>query len=103
MGERGTWERRTPDWWAYRLAGRELPFAHVLCQRDEGPAGAWWDAILVGGGTGKDTCLAERVSLDEAKAAVEHEAGRRPWEPGRSGRDKAPGDGHREPGAGNGH
>lgn len=71
----GEWERKTAYWWVYRVAGREAPFADVLCQQQDGPNGPVWDAIPVPG----MQPLVEGVSLDEAKAAVEREAGRLPY------------------------
>jgi len=75
----GTWERKKRYWWVYHEAGHEAPFADVLRQREDGPNGALWDA-LPAGGIGL-TPLVEGVALDEAKAAVEREAGRLPFRP----------------------
>ena len=83
MAEGGEWERKTPDWWQYRLTGAARPFADVLRQRADGPDGARWDALL---GSGM-RALAEGVSLEAAKTAVEHYAAdsdRKPWEGARA-------------------
>jgi len=73
----GEWECKTAYWWVYRVAGHEGqgPFADVLCQREDGPNGPLWDAIPTPG----MQPLVEGVTLNEAKAAVEREAGRLPY------------------------
>ena len=70
----GEWERKKPHWWLYRVAGQEQPYAAVLRQREDGPKGPLWDALPIAG-VGMAP-LAEGVSLDEAKAAVERNAAR---------------------------
>jgi len=58
--------------WHDRLTGSSHPFADVVRHREDGPSGSLWDALPTGG----MISLAEGVSLEEARAAVERHAGR---------------------------
>jgi len=74
----GEWERKAPDWWTYYRPSRSRPYGNVVRHREDGAAEvAAWDAIVTAGPTGDETAIAERVSLDEAKAAIEQHATRR--------------------------
>jgi hypothetical protein len=75
----GQWTQQSAHAWVYRVPDRTRPFGYALRQREDGPAGARWDALLVGSGIAKDTLLLDGVAVQEAKAAVERAAERRPW------------------------
>jgi hypothetical protein len=78
----GEWERLAPSWWAYRLRGRERPYGYVMRQGQDGLTGvvgladALWTAIVLGWERSTDETVAERASLDEARAALEQHAAR---------------------------
>jgi len=67
----GEWERLGPSWWAYRRDNQERPYGYALRQGRDGSEEAVWAAIVLGWERGADEALGERVSLDEAKAAIE--------------------------------
>lgn len=76
---RGEWERKAPNWLTYYRLGRPRPYGNVVCHREDGPADATWDAIVTGeavGDEGDETAIVAGVSLDEARAALEHHATR---------------------------
>jgi hypothetical protein len=70
----GEWDCKSVDWWAYRVPGFARPYGHVVRHREDGPEGMVWDAIVIAGPTDDETAIAERVSFDEAKAALEQHA-----------------------------
>jgi len=70
----GEWERKAPNWWTYYRFGRPRPYGNVVCHRGDGPADAAWDALVTAGPTDDETAIAEGVSLDEARAALEQHA-----------------------------
>ncbi len=72
----GEWERKSVDWWAYRVPGFARPYGHVVQHREDGSEGAVWDAIVIAGPTDDETAIAERVSFDEARVALEQHAAR---------------------------
>jgi len=72
----GKWECKSVDWWAYRVPGFARPYGHVVRHRQDGPEGAVWDAIVIGGPTDDKITLVERVPLTAAKAAIEQHVAR---------------------------
>jgi len=80
----GEWTATSPHWWSYRIPGLDRPYGHVVQHRRDGPDGAEgaesavWDAVVMvgcaAGDDDDDTTIAEGVSLDEAKAAIERHA-----------------------------
>ncbi len=70
----GEWESKSPHWWTYRVPGLDCPYGHVVRHRRDGPEGAAWDAVVIAVHIGDDTTIAARVSLDEAKVAIEQHA-----------------------------
>jgi len=71
---RGKWERKSDTLWTYRLAGAARPYGYVVQYRDTGRSDADWDATVTTGRLDDDTTVAERVSFDKAKGAIEQDA-----------------------------
>jgi len=74
---RGKWERKSDALWTYRLAGAARPYGYVVQYRDTARSDADWDATVTAGHLDDDTTVAEGVSFDEAKAAIERHAQQR--------------------------
>jgi len=79
----GEWECKAPNWWTYYRLGRPRPYGNVVCHREDGPADAAWDALVTAGPSeeatgdeGDETTIVAGVSLNEARAAMEHHAAR---------------------------
>ena len=70
----GEWERKSDTLWAYRLAGAARPYGYVVQDKDAGRSDADWDATVTAGRLADELTLAERVSFDEATAAIEQHA-----------------------------
>jgi hypothetical protein len=70
----GEWECKAPNWWTYYRLGRPRPYGTVVCHREDGPTEARWDALVTAGPADDETAIAEGVSLDEARAALEQHA-----------------------------
>jgi len=71
---RGKWERKSDTLWTYRLTGAARPYGYVVQYRDTGRSDADWDATVTTGRLDDDTTVAERVSFDKAKVAIEQDA-----------------------------
>jgi len=71
---RGKWERKNDTLWTYRIAGAARPYGYVVQYRDAGRSDADWDATVTAGRLDDEQTVAERVSFDEAKAAIERHA-----------------------------
>ncbi len=71
---RGEWERKSDTVWAYRLAGAARPYGSVVQYRDTSRSYGDWDALVTAGRLDDDTPIAEGVSFDEARAALERHA-----------------------------
>jgi len=71
---RGKWERKSDTLWTYRIAGTARPYGYVVQYRDAGRSDADWDATVTAGRLDDEQTVAERVSFDEAKAAIERHA-----------------------------
>ena len=70
----GKWECKSDTLWAYRLAGAARPYGYVVQYKDAGRSAADWDATVTVGRLADELTLAERVSFDEARAALEQHA-----------------------------
>jgi len=72
---RGEWERKSDTVWSYRQAGAARPYGSVVQYRDTSRSYGDWDATVTAGRLDDDTTIAEGVSFDEARAALEqHDA-----------------------------
>ncbi len=71
---RGKWERKSDTLWTYRLADAARPYGYVGQYRDAGRSDGDWDATVTALHLDDDMTIAERVSFDEAKAAIEQHA-----------------------------
>ncbi len=70
----GEWERKASDWWTYYRLDRPRPYGSVVHHRENTPTAASWDALVTAGPTDDETTIAERVSFDEARVALEQHA-----------------------------
>jgi len=71
---RGEWERKSDTVWTYRLAGAARPYGYVGQYKDTSRSYGDWDALVTAGRLADDTTIAEGVSFDEARAALERHA-----------------------------
>ncbi len=71
---RGKWERKTDALWTYCPTRAVRPLGYVVQYRDTGRSGADWDATVTATRFDDDTIIAEHVSFDEARAALEQYA-----------------------------
>ncbi len=71
---RGEWKRRSDTLWTYRIAGAARPYGSVVQDKDTGRSEDAWDATVTATRLDDDTIIVERVSFDEAKAALEQHA-----------------------------
>ena len=71
---RGSWERKSPTLWTYRLVGATRPYGYVGQYRDAGRSDDDWDATVTAHRLDDDVTIAEGVSFDEARAALEQHA-----------------------------
>jgi len=71
---RGKWERKSDTVWTYRLAGAARPYGYVGQYKGSGRSDADWDATVTAERLDDDTTIAERVSFNEARAAIERHA-----------------------------
>jgi len=60
--------------WTYHLAGATRPYGYVVQYSDAARSGHDWDATATATRLDDDTIIAERVSFDEARAALEQHA-----------------------------
>ncbi len=70
----GEWECKSGTLWTYRLAGAARPYGYVVQYKDTGRSDAAWDATVTATRLDDDTIIIERVSFDEARAALEQHA-----------------------------
>ncbi len=70
----GEWERKSDTVWTYRLADAARPYGSVVQYRDTSRSYGDWDAMVTAGCLDDDTTIAEGVSFDEARAALERHA-----------------------------
>ncbi len=70
----GEWERKSDTVWTYRLADAARPYGSVVQYRDTSRSYGDWDAMVTAGRLDDDTTIAEGVSFDEARAALERHA-----------------------------
>ncbi len=70
----GEWERKSDTLWMYRLTGAARPYGSVVQFKDTRNSDPVWEATVTAARLDDDTTIAERVSLDEAKAAIERHA-----------------------------
>ena len=87
---RGEWERKNGTLWTYRLAGAARPYGYVVQYKDAGRSDAAWDAIVTAGRLDDELTLAERVSLVEAKVAIEQHAQQHAEDVWKTDRDTCP-------------
>ncbi len=71
---RGRWEHKSDTLWTYRLADAARPYGYVVQYRDAGRSDADWDATVTAGRLDDEQTVVERVSFDQAKAALEQHA-----------------------------
>ncbi len=71
---RGRWERKSPALWTYRLAGSTRPYGYVGQYKGSGRSDADWDATVTAERLDDDVTIAEGVSFDKARAALEQHA-----------------------------
>ncbi len=71
---RGEWERKSDTLWTYRIAGETRPYGYVVQYKDRGRSDADWDATVTTGRLDDEQIVAERVSFDKAKVAIERHA-----------------------------
>ena len=74
MRGRGKWERTSDALWTYHLTGTTRPYGYVVQYKDAGRPNADWDATVTAARLDDDTIIAERVSFDEARSALEQHA-----------------------------
>ena len=86
----GEWECKASDWWTYYRLGRPRPYGSVVHHREDAPTAASWDALVTAGPTDDETAIAERVSLDEAKVAIEQHAQQHAEDVWKTDRDTCP-------------
>lgn len=72
----GEWECTSDTLWMYRLTGAARPYGSVVQYKDTAHADGDWDATVTAARLDDDTTIAEGVSFDEAKAAIEQHAAR---------------------------
>ncbi len=70
----GKWERKSAALWTYRLAGAARPYGYVGQYKGSGRSNADWDATVTAMRLDDDVTIAEGVSFDEARAAIERPA-----------------------------
>jgi hypothetical protein len=70
----GEWERKSDTVWTYRLAGAARPYGSVVQYKDTARSYGDWDATVTAGRLDDDRTIAEGVSFDEARAALERHA-----------------------------
>ena len=70
----GKWERKSPALWTYRLVGATRPYGYVGQYKGSGRSDADWDATVTAHRLDDDVTIAEGVSFDEARAALEQHA-----------------------------
>ncbi len=75
---RGRWERKSTTVWTYRIVGAGRPYGYVGQYKDAGRSSSAWDATVIAARLDDDTTIAERVSFDEARAAIERHAQQQP-------------------------
>ncbi len=68
---RGKWERKSDALWTYHLRGTTRPYRYVVQDKDAGRPNADWDATVTAARLNDDMTVAERVSFDEARSALE--------------------------------
>ncbi len=73
---RGEWERKAATLWTYRLAGSARPYGYVVQYKDTARSAADWDATVTAVRLDDELTIAERVSFDEARTAIEQHAAR---------------------------
>jgi len=71
---RGKWERKSDTLWTYHLGGAARPYGYVVQYKDAGRSDADWDATVTAGRLGDEQIVAERVSFDKARTALEQYA-----------------------------
>jgi len=72
----GEWERKSNTLWTYRIRGAARPYGYVVQYKDTRNSAPVWEATVTTARLDDDTTIAERVPLDEAKAAIERHAAR---------------------------
>ncbi len=60
--------------WTYRLTGDLRPYGYVVQYRDTARSYGDWDAMVTAGRLDDDVTIAEGVSFDKARAALEQHA-----------------------------
>jgi len=70
----GKWERKSPAPWTYRLVGATRPYGYVGQYKGSGRSDADWDATVTAHRLDDDVTIAEGVSFDKARAALEQHA-----------------------------
>ncbi len=70
----GKWECKSDTLWTYRIAGAARPYGSVVQYRDTSRSYGDWDAMVTAGRLADDMTIAEGVSFDEAKVAIERHA-----------------------------
>ncbi len=73
---RGRGERKSSALWTYRLVGATRPYGYVGQYKGVGRSDADWDATVTAERLDDDVTIAEGVSFDEARAALERHADR---------------------------
>jgi len=71
---RGKWECKSDTLWTYRIGNAARPYGYVVHDKDEGRSDAAWDATVMATRLDDDTIIVERVSFEEARAALEQHA-----------------------------
>ncbi len=71
---RGTWQRKSPALWTYRLADAVRPYGYIGRFKDTEHGTPAWDATVTATRLDDDLTIAEGVSFDEARAALEQHA-----------------------------
>lgn len=71
----GEWQSKTDALWTYRLLGAAQPYGYVVQYKDTGRrSDANWDATVTADRIDDDQIVAERVSFEAAKVALEQHA-----------------------------
>lgn len=70
----GKWECKSDTLWTYRIARTTQLYGYVVQYKDAGRAEADWDATVMATRSDDDTTVAEHVSFNEARAALEQYA-----------------------------
>ncbi len=71
---RGKWERKSAALWTYHLVEATRPYGYIGRFKDTARSTPTWDATVTAEQLDDDVTIAERVSFNQAKAALAQHA-----------------------------